>query len=89
MSNLLYKLIFHCCSLNQEEHEFIPKENEGNYIYPLFYNGTDRRDYDMACFVLGREAITIQELSVYFQEINPDSENKNTDIGTSPLGSNW
>jgi|694.fasta_scaffold57145_4 hypothetical protein len=43
----------------------------------------------MACFVLGTEAITIQELSVYFQEINPDSENKNTDIGTSPLGSNW
>lgn len=37
----------------------------------------------MACCVLGNEAITIQELSVYFSEVTTESENRNTDKGTT------
>jgi hypothetical protein len=37
----------------------------------------------MACCVLGNEAITKQELSVYFSEVTTESENRNTDKDTT------
>ncbi len=37
----------------------------------------------MACCVLGNEAITIQELSVYISEVTTESENRNMDKGTT------
>ena len=92
---ILYEFI---CSIDNKiavsipkKNEYIPEENSGHYAYPLYYEGTNRINYDMACFVLGRsKAITLQELYVHFEEEGDHKiDHDNCKIGESPLGSIW
>jgi hypothetical protein len=61
--------------------ESIPDDNENVLPYPLDYVGTISRDYQMACFVLGKNSVTIQEMHA------ADNEDTKMDIGSSPIGS--
>ncbi len=49
--------------------ESIPDDNENVLPYPLYYVGTTSRDYQMACFVLGNNSVTIQEMHAIFHEM--------------------
>jgi hypothetical protein len=67
--------------------ECIPDDNENDLPYPLYYVGTTSRDYQMACFVLGNNFVTIQEMHAVFSRDGADNEDTKTDIGSSPIGS--
>ncbi len=67
--------------------EFIPDDNENVLPYPLYYVGTTSRDYQMACFVLGNNSDTIQEMHAIFSQDGADNEDTKMDIGSSPIGS--
>ena len=74
-------------SLNQDMNESIPDDNENVLPYPLYYVGTTSRDYQMACFVLGNNSVTIQEMHAVFSQDGADNEDTKMDIGSSPIGS--
>jgi hypothetical protein len=68
--------------------ESIPDDNENVLPYPLYYVGTTSRDYQMACFVLGNNSVTIQEMhAVFSQDGAADNEDTKIDIGSSLIGS--
>ena len=49
--------------------ESIPDDNENVPPYPLYHVGTTSRDYQMACFVLGNNSVTIQEMHAVFYKM--------------------
>jgi hypothetical protein len=67
--------------------ESIPDDNENVLPYPLYYVGTTSRDYQMACFVLDNNSVTIQEPHAVFSRDGADNEDTKMDIGSSPIGS--
>ena len=64
-------------------YECIPDDNENVLPYPLYYVGTTSHDYQMACFVLGNNSVTIQEMHAVFLQDGADNEDTKTDIGFS------
>ncbi len=66
--------------------ECIPEDNENVLPYP-YYEDTTSRDYQMACFVLGNNSVTIQEMHAVFSPDDADNEDRNTDFGSSPIDS--
>ncbi len=67
-------------------YECIPDDNENVLPYPLYYVGTTSHDYQMACFVLGNNSVTIQEMHAVFSQDDADNEDTKMDIGSSPIG---
>ncbi len=65
----------------------IPDGNENVLPYPLYYVGTTSCYYQMACFVLGNDSVTIQEMHAIFSRDGADNEDTKMDIGSSPIGS--
>ncbi len=49
--------------------ECIPDDNENVLPYPLYYVGTTSRDYQMACFIIGNNSVTIQEMHAVFHKM--------------------
>ncbi len=56
--------------------ESIPDDNENVPPYPLYYVGTTNHDYQMACFVLGNNYVTTQEMHAVFSRDGADKEDK-------------
>ncbi len=67
--------------------ESIPDDNENVLPHPLYYVDTTSHDYQMACFVLGNNSATIQEMHAVFSRAGADNEDTKMDIGSSPIGS--
>ncbi len=73
-------------SLNQDMNKSIPDDNENVLPHPLYHIGTTSHDYQMACFVLGNNSVTIQEVLAVFSQDGADNEDTKMDIGSSPIG---
>jgi hypothetical protein len=41
----------------------------------------------MACFVLGNNSVTIQEMNAVYSQEDAENDDTNMDIGGSPIGS--
>jgi hypothetical protein len=67
--------------------ECIPDDNENVLPYSLYYVGATSHDYQMACFVLGNNSVTIMEMHAVFSRDGVDNEDIKMDIGSSPIGS--
>jgi hypothetical protein len=67
--------------------ESIPEDDNHNIQYPLYYDGTTSHDYKMACFVIGNNFVTIQEMNAVYSQEDAEIDNTNMDIGISPIGS--
>jgi hypothetical protein len=67
--------------------ESLPDDNENVLPYPLYYVGTTGCDYQMACFVLGNNSVTIQEMHAIFSQDGADYEDTKMNIVSSPIGS--
>ncbi len=67
MKILIHRIKWH--SLNQDMNDCIPEDNENVLPYPLYKEGTTSRDYQMACFVLDNNSVTIQEMHAVFYQM--------------------
>ncbi len=67
--------------------ESIPDDNENILPCPLYHVGTTSHDYQMACFVLDNNSVTIQEMHAIFSRDGADNEDTKMDICISPIGS--
>ncbi len=74
--------------LHTYTHIFSPYSGISSHSFGCsYYVGITSRDYQMACFVLGNNSVTIQEMHAIFSRDGADNEDTKMDIGSSPIGS--